>query len=158
MTGWNGMYKASISQMVVLVMNISRYLKHYLLNVLTTDCIQQTSYRNSNICIVDKNIFRIENRYNKSEIILYANCLTWNVLRSEIYTVLPLKYYLKGQTKILSNKHNFNNLICSDLPRPCLIVVEFQCITHHAIITPLERLYYTGRYHLYFYIPGCLWV
>lgn len=62
--------------MVVLAMNDSRYFKHYLLNVLTNDCIQQTSYRNSNICLVDNNLFRIENRYNKREIILYANCLT----------------------------------------------------------------------------------
>ena len=101
-------------------MNVSRYFKHYLLNVLISDCIQQTSYRNSNICLVDNNLFRIENRYNKREIIFFAIFLTWNVLRSEIYTLLSLRYYLKlnGQAKILSNKHSFNNLfvvICQDL-------------------------------------------
>ena len=106
--------------MIVLVINVSRYFKHYLLNVLTNDYIQQTSYRNSNICLVDNNLFHIENRYNKRGIIFLAILLTLNVLRSEIYTVLSLKYYLNlnGQAKILSNKHSFNNMVCSDLPIP----------------------------------------
>ena len=60
----------------MLVMNVSRYFKHYVLNVLTNDCIQQMSYRNSNICLVDNNFFRIENRYNKHGIICFAIFLT----------------------------------------------------------------------------------